>query len=438
MGFFDFLLRLLGLKSKPQATMAPAAGTQFKKTTSPKRTDRKLDPLRFQRERWSKVAKSPQQQTTTSRPFSVPAVKVEQPYPFAHFSPMGDGYLDLSQDGDSVQLQELELPEFSNPQQMADWLQMPVGQLAWLTCQFEEGYAHATEKAAHYHFRWLPKRNFGCRLIESPKPLLKQAQRKVLREILDNVPTHQAAHGFVQGSSILTNAQPHCGKRVVLKFDLENFYPHVRFSKVVAIFRSMGYSREASIWLSRLCMSRLPLDCKPPTANPEALWIYQPTHLPQGAPTSPTLANLAAYVLDVRLDGLARSFGADYSRYADDLTFSGDAQFLRSLKSFIPFVEKIIRETGFKVNKNKRKVIRNNQRQSVTGVTVNEHPNINRKEFDRLKAILHNCVRYGSESQNRDQLPDFQAHLRGRVAYFQQLNPTRAAKLKQVFEQIRW
>lgn len=105
---------------------------------------------------------------------------------------------------------------------------------------------------------------------------------------------------------------------------------------------------------------------------------------------------------------------------------------------FIPLIEQIIKSCGFKINKKKRKILRNNQRQNVTGVVVNERPNISRKEFDRLKATLHNCAKFGPDSQNHDQLPDFQSHLRGRIAHVKQLNPAKAEKLEELFERVDW
>ena len=92
----------------------------------------------------------------------------------------------------------------------------------------------------------------------APKPKLKQVQKRILSEILDRVPPHPAAHGFVNGRSIVTNARPHVGQRVLVKLDLENFYPSVSLNRVTAIFRSLGYSREAAIWLGRLTTTALP------------------------------------------------------------------------------------------------------------------------------------------------------------------------------------
>src|SRR4029079_10295925 len=108
-----------------------------------------------------------------------------------------------------------------------------------------------------------------------------------LAEILDHLPPHDAAHGFLAGRSIVTNAGPHVGRFVVLKWDVQNFYPSVGFSRVAAIFRSLGYCREAAIWLARLTTSALPGNAPFPPGEASAMLPYLRRHLPQGAPTSP-------------------------------------------------------------------------------------------------------------------------------------------------------
>jgi retron-type reverse transcriptase len=348
------------------------------------------------------------------------------------------GWLDLSRDGDIDYLRQSGLPAIRTPQEIADWLQLPLGKLAWLIHRFDAEQAPTDPHRAHYHFRWVKKRSGGRRLIESPKATLKAVQRRILREILDKIPPHPAAHGFTENRSIRTNADPHCGQRVILKFDLENFYPTVGLSRLTAIFRSLGYSREASIWLARLTTSTIPPSFFRGTDMRADAEIYRRRHLPQGAPTSPALANLSAYSLDLRLAGLADKFGACYTRYADDLTFSGDDQFLRSLAVFIPLVEQITREERFRTNKAKRRVIRNHCRQQVTGVVVNRHPNVTREEFDRLKAVLTNCIRRGPSTQNHHKHADFAAHLQGAIAHVLHINPARGEKLRALFESIDW
>lgn len=363
-------------------------------------------------------------------------VVAQPPYAYARPCVVG-GFLDHSGDGDDSRLRQYGLPVFRTPQELADWLQVPLGRLAWLVHRFDEDHRPADIRTAHYHFRWLDKRSGGKRLIESPKPRLKAVQQRILREILDHVPAHPAAHGFVMGRSIRSNALPHVRQRVVVKLDLENFYPSVSFSRVVAIFRSLGYSREAANWLGRLATSALPEEIRK-QSDAGAVAPYLHRHLPQGAATSPALANLSAFSLDLRLAGLARSFGANYTRYADDLTFSGDERFLKSLAVFLPLVSQIVGSTRFRVNKTKRRVIRNGQRQQIAGVVVNERLNVARRDYDVLKAILVNCIRRGPSTQNHTRHEDFPAHLRGRIAHVSHLNPERGAKLLALYARIDW
>lgn len=345
-------------------------------------------------------------------------------------------YLDLSQDIDLEHLARFGLPPLATPQDIADWLDMPLGRLAWLTGRFVKGRRPPSVKAAHYHFCWKEKKSGGARLLESPKPMLRAAQRRILVDILNQVPTHSAAHGFVKGRGILSNATPHVGQAILVKWDLANFYATVRYNRVVAIFRALGYSREAALWLARLTTSAIPADLPIPDSGAHALNPYYSRHLPQGACTSPALANLSAYSLDVRLSGLATSFGGRYTRYADDLTMSGDDRFARNLRNIIPLVEAIVRSERFKLHPTKRRILRPGRRQTVTGVVVNVRPNVRRDDYDRLKATLHNAARQGALSQNRAGHPNFAAHLRGRIAHVAQLNPQRGEKLLRIYEKI--
>ncbi|WP_437228605.1 reverse transcriptase family protein [Planctomicrobium sp. SH661] len=446
MGLFDFLWRLLGGSPREQksvekalappsttstpaqipqsAASAPAAATP----TRLRKTDRvrkriKLEPLEYQA---NLIPTRPDQEVVRHRP-----------YPFATIGSRTGEYLDLSRDGDARWLEYFGLPALKTPDDLADWLGISIGKLAWLTHRTVAGQRAENERKSHYAYRWVQKRQGGWRLIEAPKQELKLAQEQILREILNHVPAHAAAHGFVPGRSIRTNAAPHVGQRFLLKLDLKDFYTNVRYSRVVAIFRSFGYSREVAIWLARLSTSSIPWNLKSPVSAVE-LSRYSPRHLPQGGVTSPALANLSAYSLDIRLAGLARSYGLKYTRYADDLTFSGPGKAIPALHEIIQLVRKIVRAERFHLNSKKCRVLRNGQRQSVTGVVVNEHLNISRSEFDRLKAILNNCVRKGPSTQNLAAHPHFQDHLRGRVAHVLHLNPKRGLKLMDLYNRIDW
>jgi retron-type reverse transcriptase len=161
-------------------------------------------------------------------------------------------------------------------------------------------------------------------------------------------------------------------------------------------------------------------------------------HLPQGAPTSPALANLLAWTLDRRLQGLARTVEANYTRYADDLAFSGNAEFAAGIDRFGRTIETILYEEGFTLNTAKTRIMPSSTRQRVTGIVVNEHCNIARIEFDTLKAILHNCTRTGPAVQNRANIPDFRSHLDGRITWVEQINFPRGLKLRRLFDRIDW
>lgn len=161
-------------------------------------------------------------------------------------------------------------------------------------------------------------------------------------------------------------------------------------------------------------------------------------HLPQGAPTSPALANLAAFGLDRRLAGLAAALGLTYTRYADDLTFSGASGLVRAATGLRTKVTLIAAEEGFTVNERKSTFVVRAGRQTVCGLVVNERPNVTRDEYDTLRAILHNAARDGPESQNRAGVADFSAHLLGRIAWIASVNPARGAKLRRRFAQIQW
>lgn len=385
----------------------------------------------------------PARRRTLKRPFlrrwtALSGVVVDRPpHAFSHRGEVRGTYWDLSQNGQPELLARWKLPLLHTPDDIAVWLGVPVNRLAWLAHRCRHGRPDGV-KQAHYHFRWLPKRSGGLRLIEAPKRELRAIQHKILREILDRVPVPAAAHGFVRGRSIKSNAAIHAGSAIILKLDLRNFYAAVSFSRVVAIFRAMGYSREAALWLARLTTSAMPGNLAPPAEDPMAAWAYRRRHLPQGAATSPALANLSAYWLDKRLTGLAKAFGVRYTRYADDLTFSGDESFDPPLRVVIQLAQQVIREERFSVQKQKRRILRRNQRQVVTGVVVNDRPNVCRRDVDRLKAVLHNCVVHGPSTQNRDRHPQFAAHLRGRIAHVSMLNPARGAKLMALFQRINW
>ncbi len=303
---------------------------------------------------------------------------------------------------------------------LADWLQLSVGELEWL--------ADLKAFSTHYHYRVLSKPSGAIRLIEAPKPRLKGVQRKILTGILEKIPAHPAVHGFLKGHSIQTFVAPHVGRRVVLKMDLEDFFPSISGPRIQALFRTMGYPEPVADLLGGICT----------TVAPRAYGLYSRPHLPQGAPTSPSLANLCAYRVDCRLSGLAKSAGAAYTRYADDLAFSGGQELERCVDRFSTHVASVLHESGFSVHHRKTRVMRQSVRQQLAGLVANQRINTRRADFDRLKATLTNCVRHGPESQNREAHPHFRLHLQGRIAFVESIHPDKGKRLRDLFDRISW
>jgi RNA-directed DNA polymerase len=336
------------------------------------------------------------------------------------------------------------LPPLTTPEALAALLGVDRRELDWFAdCQRRNRRAEA-KALHHYTYRWLLTRKGKARLLEVPKARLKDIQRRLLHELLDNIPPHEAAHGYRVGRSIASYVRPHAGRAVVLHFDLCRFFTSIGAGRVRAVFRTAGYPPAVAWLLAGLCTNAVPADVlgtRPANARrPRGSddHVFLSPHLPQGAPTSPALANLCVYRLDCRLDGLSRAVGARYTRYADDLVFSGDEALERSIRRFHVLVCRIALEEGFEINTRKSHFMRQGVRQQVAGIVLNARPNLPREDFDRLKAILTNCVRHGPESQNRDGHADFRAFLAGRISYVTMIHPARGRRLRDLFERIAW
>jgi RNA-directed DNA polymerase len=338
-----------------------------------------------------------------------------------------------------------DVPVIDSARALADWLLLDHGELEWFADLKGLGYRKNRLQLRHYHYKVLRKRSGNIRLIEAPKPRLKELQRQILSRILDRIPAHPAVHGFVKGRSIKTFAAPHVGQRVVLRMDLRDFFPTFAAARIQAFFRTVGYPESVADLLGGLCTNAAPRDAwsEPgfdidPLQLQEARALYSRPHLPQGAPTSPALANLCAYRVDCRLTGLAKSAGATYTRYADDIAFSGGEAFDRCVEWFSTHVAVILLEEGFAVHHRKTRIMRQGVRQHLAGLVANQSINVMRTDFDRLKAILTNCVRLGPASQNRAAHPSFRSHLEGRVGFVETINPTKGERLRAILDRIQW
>jgi RNA-directed DNA polymerase len=328
------------------------------------------------------------------------------------------------------------LPDLPTPGDLAAWLGVSVSELDWFADV--RGMNTPDGPLCHYRYMWVAK-SYGMRLIEVPKMRLREIQRRILRGILDPVPVHRAAHGFRQGRSCRTYVEPHVGREVVLRMDLRDFFPSIPAPRIHALFGTLGYPEAVARTLTALCTNAVSMAIAKRGA---ASWLDAKRlgipHLPQGAPTSPALANLCALHLDLRVDELAKSTDGQYTRYADDLAISGGESLRRRIANISALVTKIALEEGFDINHRKTRAMHRSHRQFLTGVVVNEKLNVRRRDFDRLKAVLTNCVRHGPASQNRDGLRHFPAHLSGRIAHVASLNWERGRKLGEIFRRIEW
>ena len=338
------------------------------------------------------------------------------------------------------------VPAIASPGALADRLALTHGQLAWLADARGLERSVADPRLRHYTYAWRPRAGAPPRPIARPKQRLKAIQRWILHEILDRIPAHDAAHGFVRGRSARTHAALHVGQATVVRLDLEDFFTSVSAARAYGIFRTAGYPEAVAHTLTALCVTVVPLaewHAVPRPRDPALVGRHHrlgrrlaTPHLPQGAPTSPALASLAATGLDRRLAALAPTLAARYSRYADDLTFSGGVGLPAGTLRRV--VGEIARDEGFRVAPEKTRVRRRNDRQLVCGVVVNERLNVPRREYDRLKAILHDGASNGAAAANREGVPDLRAHLLGRIAWVGSLHPERGRRLRERLDAIAW
>ncbi len=319
------------------------------------------------------------------------------------------------------------LPVLATPADVAQALGLQIPKLRWLA------FASDAPERSHYVQFEVPKRRGGTRVLASPKRDMRAAQSWILENILSKVPLHDAAHGFVPGRSTKTCAAPHRGRPVVVNLDLKDFFPSILLRRVSGFFEALGYSPAAATILGLLC-----------TASPRRTVRYDGVSfevavgdraLPQGACTSPALSNLIAKRLDARLAGLAKARGFVYTRYADDLTFSGPKD---EVPRLLARIRHVVDEEGFVVHPDKTRVQRKGGRQMVTGIVVNDKARLTlrRDEVRKLRAILHNAKKTGLKAQNRDQHPDFVAHLRGKIAYLGMVDRARADEFTTALEAL--
>lgn len=258
--------------------------------------------------------------------------------------------------------------------------------------------------SCHYRTFTIPKRSGGKRTIDAPYPALLECQQWILQHILKQIAVHPAATGFVAGKSILNNAQIHLGGKKLLKIDIKDFFPSISMSRVLGVFNSFGYPPNVSFYLSQLCCLN--------------------DVLPQGAATSPYLANVVAYRLDQRLSALAQQLNIAYSRYADDLFFSGDGV----SPALIKYVYEILAEEGFLPNEGKTYISGHTKsKKIITGISIsNGELTIPRKMKREIKKHCYFIKQFGLMShlsKLKIRNPNYIYSLYGKIRFWLWVEP---------------
>ena len=288
---------------------------------------------------------------------------------------------------DADRLARLSLPPMHDAQDLARAMGLSLEELRFLA------FERRVSRISHYRRFAVPKKAGGVRIISAPMPRLKRAQYWVLDNVLARAPVHPAAHGFLPGRSIVSNAAPHVGQAVVINVDLKDFFPSIALPRVRGVFRQLGYGKQVATTLALLCTESATETVQ---VDGETFHVaHGPRVLPQGAPTSPALTNILCRRLDARLQGAAARLGFRYTRYADDLTFSGDESVRKLAAKLLWRVRQIVVDEGFTPHPDKQHVMRSHARQSVTGIVVNEKPAVDRGTLRRFRAVLFQVEKDG-------------------------------------------
>lgn len=272
----------------------------------------------------------------------------------------------------------------------------------------------------YYNFS-ISKKSGGKRIISMPNKELLIVQKKIQEKILDNVIIHKNAFGFVKNRSIIDNAKMHLNKEMILNMDLKDFFPSIHRGRVFYIFKNIcNYDNNTSYCLTKLTTYK--------------------NSIPQGAPTSPVISNIVAFMLDVRLSKIADKFNINYTRYADDITFSGSKENIN--KSLLKIVNDIIEECGFNVNKKKTRFASRAGRQEVTGLIVNnEEISIPNNYIKKIRQELYYVKKYGLKA-HREKVgftnKYYKDHMLGKILFVNQIDSKKGRKLLNEFNIINW
>ena len=267
------------------------------------------------------------------------------------------------------------------------------------------GLSNSLEK--HYHNVFIPKSDGTRRKLSVPDLILKNVQRAIADKILAYYPTSSYATAYKIGGSVQKNARPHVNKKKILKLDIEGFFDNIIYSRVKDIvFFKEKFSEPIRILLTMLC--------------------YYREALPQGAPTSPAITNIIMYDFDEKIGAFCKEKGISYTRYCDDMTFSGDFD----EREIIALVKEELLKLGLFLKNRKTAVIKNTKRQTVTGIVVNEKINLTKEYKKKIRQEIYYIEKFGLESHAKrlgtSDEREYLTSLKGRVAFVLQTCPNDA------------
>lgn len=319
-------------------------------------------------------------------------------------------------------LESKNLPILESDKDLAEFLGIEYEKLRFLV------YHRDVVLKDHYYRYQIPKRKGGFRNIAAPKTALKEAQKKILEEILYNITVSNSSHGFLKGKSVVSGAKQHNNAPdLLINIDLENFFPSISFERVRGLFKSFGYSGYISSMLSMICTycERMAIEVKDKIRYVKV----SDRILPQGSPASPMITNIICIKLDKRLEALCEKNDITYSRYADDISFSykGNIKDI-NISRFIGLVSKIVKEEGFNINKSKTKFLKKHNSQRITGIVVNnDEVGIPKKWIRVLRSVIYN----GNKTINSGETLSIEHinKLKGMISWVKNVNEKRYEKI---------
>jgi RNA-directed DNA polymerase len=279
-----------------------------------------------------------------------------------------------------------EFKKLNSPRAVAALLEVDYERLIY--------HLHKVPPSKRYTVFTIPKKSGAARKITAPISPLKILQKKLSFILSSVVDSKHSAHGFVRGRSIRTNSRVHADKKYVFTIDLENFFPSINFGRVRGLFMAppFKFNAETATILAQICTFE--------------------NSLPQGAPTSPVVSNILCRKIDQQLSRLARNYKCDYTRYADDITFSTAKEtFPKSIAFTLPDskephcgdeLSRIISDSGFTINAKKVRLIERCRQQKVTGLVSNEFPNVDRRFIRQIRAMLHAAQKFGFTAAEKE------------------------------------